>query len=141
MSQFDTTNESHQPVRGTAPIIEIQPVDHPDTAFIYIERGTALPVNSKTGEIIGASAEGTLGIVIYGGDPEDMKGERFKTERAVRIPRLLQSDILLNFHVAEIAYHESRQAANFGSVNFLLGASDFYRLDLPNTFTRIPEQS
>src|SRR5438105_9235332 len=119
--------------------IEIQGIDHPETAFVSIEQGTAVPVHKRTGEIVGANAEGTLGIVIYGGDPKDIDGQRFKTERAIRIPRLLQSDVLLNFHVAEIAYHEGRQAARFNAVNTLVGASGFYRLEVPNMFTRIPE--
>src|ERR1700704_762962 len=90
-----------------------QGIDDLDTSFILIQQGTAVAVNSRTGKIVGAHAEGTLGIVIYGGDNKDIEEDRFKVARAVRVPRLLQSDILLNFHVAEINYHEGRQAARF----------------------------
>lgn len=113
-------------------------IDDPQTRFIYIGPDTAVAVDSTSGHILGAKAEGTLSIIIYGGEAKTLKGKRFETEKAIRIPRLLQSDILLNFHVAEIAYHESRQAARFSAVNTVLGATNFYRLDEANTFTPMP---
>jgi DNA-binding winged helix-turn-helix (wHTH) protein/serine/threonine protein kinase len=107
-------------------------VDDPKTLLIQIGEATAVEVDACTGEIVGPNAEGTLGIVLYGGAPQFIEGQRFESEKAVRIPRLLQSDILLNFHVGEIAYHESRQAAKFLRPNSLLGAMDFYRFEEPN---------
>jgi hypothetical protein len=124
-----------------ASLPENQSIDHPDTAFIHIQQGTAIAVNRKSGKIVGAHAEGTLGIVIYGGDPTDIDKDSFKTARAIRIPRLLQSDILLNFHVAEITHHESRQAARFNAAPFLLGASVYFRFEHANPFTLIPGTS
>lgn len=113
--------------------IAAQPhADCPETLLIQIGEATAVEADARTGEIVGPNAEGTLGIVLYGGAPQFIEGQRFESEKAVRIPRLLQSDILLNFHVGEIAYHESRQAAKFLRPNSLLGAIDFYRFEQPN---------
>lgn len=110
-------------------------------AFIRVGQDTALAVDEATGEIKGENAEGTLGIVLYGGDPKYISGERFEAQKAIRLPRLLQSDVLLNFHVAEISFHESRQAANFAGATGILGANNFYRFEFPNSYTNIPETS
>jgi hypothetical protein len=137
-------NTSREPVDENVPDSsrsENQGIDHPNTAFILIQQGTAIAVDRNTGKIVGAHAEGTLGIVIYGGDPTDIDRDSFKTARAIRIPRLLQSDVLLNFHVAEITHHESRQAARFNAAPFLLGASVYFRFEHANPFTLIPGTS
>ena len=115
-----------------------QNVSSMDCSFVFLGQDTALLVDSHTGKIMETSAEGTLGIVMYGGDPSDRVGATFNSEKALRIPRLLQSDLLLNFHVAEIAYHEGRQARRFRTSNGVVGADSFYRFDKANPFTTIP---
>src|SRR6266851_4127629 len=102
-----------------------------DIYNVFLTADTAIQVKSD-GEIVGPNAEGTLGIVLHGLNPET------KTEKAVRIPRLLQSDRLLNFHVAEIGYYESSQAESCQSYPGVLAANEFIRLEHLTSFTKIP---
>jgi serine/threonine protein kinase len=91
--------------------------------LVQILQGTFLEVDPK-GEIVGPKAEGTLGIVLHA-----VGAAGLRTEIAVRLPRLLQSDILLNFHVAEIVFHESRQAHECPRLPGVLRATNFFRLE------------
>lgn len=116
-------------------------IDSSQARFVYVGPDTSIAVDGATGRILGQGGEGTLGIVIYGGEAKERRGKRFEVERAIRIPRLLQGDVLLNFHVAEIVYHESRQAFKFNNSTTLLGANNFYRLDEAAPYTKIPNDS
>lgn len=129
----------------TYPIIPAQP-SADDIKYISsnyhemkITQDTALFVDPKTGEILGPQGEGTLAIVLYGGSPEskNSKTSRLETERAVRIPRLLQSDMLLNYHIAEISFYEGKHASRYTGDHHLLSATGFHNLTDP-VFTRMP---
>lgn len=145
MAEIDERDESRsEPAGYSAPesnIDDPQTNDNSELAFIRLLQDTAFAVDTTTGEIKGENAEGTLGIVLYGGDPKYVSGTRFEAQRAIRLPRLLQSDILLNFHVAEISFHEGRQAANFAGATGILGANNFFRFEYPNAYTNIPGTS
>ncbi len=108
---------------------------------VYIAQNKAIFVDKETGEILGPIGEGTLGIILYGGDPAmgfDPETGRLNVECAVKIPRLLYANSFLNFNIAEIAYYEGIQAIKFSGKEFLLGADSFFRLDNANVFTRTP---
>ena len=79
---------------------EIQGINSPDTTFIFVQQGIAIPVNKMSGQIVGAHA-GTLGIVIYGGNPETREGDRFGVARA-------------NSHTETIAIRHSTQLSYCG---------------------------
>ncbi len=109
---------------------------------IKITQDTALFVDKETGEILGPQGEGMLAAVLYAGVPESRNSEtsRLETERAVRIPRLLQSDMLLNYHIAEISFYEGKQANRYTGDNYLLSATFFHNLT-DQVFTRMPSDS
>ena len=106
---------------------------------INLSQDTAVVVNDK-GEVLGESAEGTLGIILKSGHPGSYQPEKqcFGVEKAVKIPRLLQSNASLNFHVAEIGYHEGKQAIRFPQRVGVLGAGNFFLLSEANVFTKMP---
>jgi len=108
--------------------------------LVNLTQDTALLVDGD-GHILGANAEGTLGIIFNGGHPGTYKDRSFEVERAIRIPRMLQSDNFLNYHVAEIAYYEGRQALRFPERIGVLGANNFFLLETDNVFTMIPESA
>lgn len=110
---------------------------------VSIANRIALFVNEETGEICGPKAEGTLGIILYADIPGTNKpGKgRDRNPRAVRIPRLLGADRLLNFHIAEIVNCEGKQAEKFQDHVGLLGASQFFTLDKPNIYRKIPKST
>jgi hypothetical protein len=99
---------------------------------ILLTEDTCVEVTAD-GELVGPTAEGTLAIIMHGTNPNNPS-----VEKAVRIPRLLQSDLLLNFHVAEISYHESKQAESCNKFSYVLGASQAIRTQRANTYTNIP---
>jgi WD40 repeat protein len=108
---------------------------------VFIAQKKAIFVDKESGEILGPIGEGTLGIILYGGDPTndyDRGTGRLNAECAVRIPRLLQSNSFLNFNIAEISNYEGKQAIKFSGKELLLGADSFFRLNEPNVFTKIP---
>jgi serine/threonine protein kinase len=108
---------------------------------VYIAQNKAIFVDKESGEILGPIGEGTLGIILYGGDPTmgfDPESGRLNVECAIKIPRLLYSNSFLNFNIAEIANYEGIQAIKFSGKELLLGADSFFRLDNANVFTRIP---
>lgn len=134
-----STRSAAQDVEDASP--QTSDIDNPEARFVYVGPDTSIAVDGTTGQILGQGGEGTLGIVIYGGEAKEGRHKRFAVERAIRIPRLLQGDVLLNFHVAEIVYHESRQAYKFNNSTTLLGANNFYRLNEPAPYTKIPNDS
>jgi len=101
-----------------------------DYLGIKITEDIELFVHKETGEILGPQGEGTLGIVLYAGQPEskDSKTDKLDVERAIRIPRLLQSDMLLNYHIAEISFYEGKQASRYGVKHNLSGTIFFRNL-------------
>ena len=108
---------------------------------VYITQNNAIFVDKESGEILGPVGEGTLGIIIYGGDPTkgfDPETGRLRIECAVKIPRLLHSNNFLNFNIAEIANYEGIQANKFSGTELLLGANNSFRLNDANVFTKIP---
>jgi serine/threonine protein kinase len=132
----------------TYPVVPVQP-SADDIKYISgnyhemkVTQDTALFVNPETGEILGPQGEGTLAIVLYGGSPEskNSKTSRLETERAVRIPRLLQSDMLLNYHIAEISFYEGKHASRYTGDHHLLSATAFHNLTDP-VFTRMPGET
>jgi len=108
----------------------------PENAYaIEIAKKIVIFVDHKTGTILGPKAEGTLGIILYG----QIKGEQgLQNARAIRIPRLLSSDILVNFHIAEISNCEGIQAEHFCDKPGLLGSHTSFRLDRARTDENIP---
>ncbi|OQX15360.1 MAG: hypothetical protein BWK80_41040 [Desulfobacteraceae bacterium IS3] len=100
---------------------------------IKITQDTELFVDKESGEILGPQGEGTLGIVLYAGQPESKNKttKKLEVERAIRIPRLLQSDMLLNYHIAEISFYEGKQANRYGVDRYLSGAIFFHNLTEP----------
>lgn len=113
----------------------------PRDAFpIKITESISIFVDKTSGEILGPKAEGTLGIILYGAETRS-KGSRnrYEVEKAIRIPRLLNSDVLLNFHIAEICNYEGKQSQRFDNRTGLLGANFFHRLQYPNIYRKSPE--
>jgi len=114
--------------------------DSIDPVCICLQPSIALAADRTTGRILGFEAEGTLGIVVSGGVPDSFnlhgwRGENndwaqtkqhfFTTPYAIRIPRMLESELLLNFQIAESAYHEGDMATKIGSVPNAQGAINF----------------
>jgi hypothetical protein len=105
---------------------------------IEIFQGTALFVDKDSGEFIGPIAEGTMGIILYAGSAKRIKEDGLNSADAIRIPRLLQLDELLNFHIAEICYHEGIQAEKAADLSGLGGAKCMLRPGKPNYYATIP---
>lgn len=105
---------------------------------IEIFQGTALFVDKDSGEFIGPIAEGTMGIILYAGSAKKIKEDGLNSADAIRIPRLLQLDELLNFHIAEISYHEGIQAEKAADLSGLGGAKCMLRPGKPNYHATIP---
>jgi len=105
---------------------------------IEIFQGTALFVDKESGEFIGPIAEGTMGIILYAGSAKKIKEDGLNSADAIRIPRLLQLDELLNFHIAEISYHEGIQAEKAADLSGLGGAKCMLRPGKPNYHATIP---
>lgn len=105
---------------------------------IEIFQGTALFVDKESGEFIGPIAEGTMGIILYAGSAKKIKEDGLNSADAIRIPRLLQLDELLNFHIAEISYHEGIQAEKAADLSGLGGAKSMLRPGKPNYHATIP---
>lgn len=98
---------------------------------------TAFFVDGKTGEFIGPTAEGTTSIIIFAGRRDIISTDGPTSGQAIRIPRLLQLDQLLNFHLAEICYHESLQAFKVEGLIGLHGGKPL-RNRKPNPYAKIP---
>ncbi|HHJ20271.1 MAG TPA: hypothetical protein ENJ84_10690, partial [Gammaproteobacteria bacterium] len=105
---------------------------------IKITPGTAFFVDKETGSFIGPTAEGTMGIIIYAGLAKTIEEDSLNNAQAIRIPRLLQSDELLNFHIAEISFHEGLQSLKAVDMPGLGGAKVDLRPDRPNQYATIP---
>lgn len=140
----EAVSEEKSKVRNNKPynnILLAEPLVPANAKSIRLSNTTAIFVNNE-GEIMGPSAEGTLGIVFYGGNPNSNRPgvKRVKKAKAIRIPRLLGADRLINFHIAEIVNNEGMQAEDFSDHTGLLGALDFFRLDQPNTYTNFQDQ-
>jgi WD40 repeat protein len=123
-------------------IIQHEPFfDEKNAYVVYIAKDKAIFVNKESGKILGPVGEGTLGIILYGGDPKngvESETGRLIDECAIRIPRLLNTDSFLNFNLAEMANYEGKQAKKFKGTPLLLGADDFFRLNKADVFTKIP---
>lgn len=125
-----------------------------DPICICLQPSIALAADSTTGRLLGFEAEGTLGIVFSGGLPDSFtingwnvdnnhdwaqtKRHFFSTPYAIRIPRMLESELLLNFQIAESAFHEGNMATKIGSVPNAQGAINFYRSLSRTADTKIP---
>lgn len=124
-----------------------------DPICICLQPSIALAADSGTGRLLGFEAEGTLGIVFSGGLPNSFnlngwneengdwaqtKRHFFNTPYAIRIPRMLESELLLNFQIAESAFHEGTMATKIGSVPNAQGAINFYRSLSRTADTKIP---
>ncbi|MBF0588286.1 MAG: hypothetical protein HQL53_04080 [Magnetococcales bacterium] len=81
-----------------------------NAAWIPLAERRYLFVNPKNGEILGPKAEGTLASIFYVGKRDTLAiKNRLGNAEALRIPRLLQGDDLLNLHIADIVYNEGIQ--------------------------------
>ncbi|NKB68390.1 MAG: hypothetical protein GKR89_15110 [Candidatus Latescibacteria bacterium] len=92
----------------------------PTTSIIANEDGTlegVLPM------------EGTLGIIFHGGRGFNWDTRTFNAPRAIKLPRVLEDDSSLNFHIAEIAHQEGILASKLNGQVGVVGANESFRIN------------
>lgn len=91
---------------------------------------------------MGPKSEGIMGIILYcciTPRPWELARDGMLIgDTAIRIPRLLESDPLLNFYIAETVYYEGMQANMLRDKVGLLGAASNSRFTYPSNYTQIP---
>lgn len=123
---------------------QLSDVERADSVSILLSDNVELSVDKRTGTIFGPKAEGTTAVILFASDPVHRRRDRTVREQldacsAIRIPRLLNSDELLNFHTAEISFQESLQSRRAGSGAGIQGALQTNHNSRPNTHAKIPE--
>ncbi len=123
------------------------PIDHSKQMYSSLKDNITINIDShisffvdEIGEFKGPISEGTTSIIIFAADEEDLRHEEVGGAVAIRIPRMLQLEQLLNFHIAEIAYHEGQQVRLLPEYPFLQSGRPL-NTRVPNNSVTIPGTS